>query len=209
MKLDVELTDRQVMFLKQYANVYQDERDIDYTADPLVAVRTRRLRRCTVDDNVDVTSYVIDNDFEESLSSLGEVRQILTDEECIYIDKIKEKIINYCKKYNQSFTEEELEEKVKDYIEDVIYDLEYSGEYSDEILDVEAVYFEYDYVPVAYFLTRAEAEKYIQYQGHNLTEPTVYTYYTGYNNMGDLTELKALLLEIGKTLLSRESTDEY
>lgn len=35
---------------------------------------------------------------------------------------------------------------------------------------------------VAFFLTRKGAEEYLQYQSHNLTEPYIYTFYSGYAN---------------------------
>lgn len=56
------------------------------------------------------------------------------------------------------------------------------------------------YEPVAYFLTRAEAEKYCKYQKHNLRSPRVYSRYVGYGNNGDLECLMQLLLKIGNQL---------
>ena len=58
--------------------------------------------------------------------------------------------------------------------------------------------------PAAYFLTRAEAKKYCQYQKHNLINPRVFSRYVGYSNSGDLAELMLLLRNIGETLLKGE-----
>lgn len=58
--------------------------------------------------------------------------------------------------------------------------------------------------PVAYFLTRAEAEKYCQYQKHNLNNPRVFSRCVGYSNSGDLAELMLLLRDMGETLLKGE-----
>ena len=58
--------------------------------------------------------------------------------------------------------------------------------------------------PVAYFLTREEAERYCDYQKHNLRKPRVYSRYVGYGNIGDLECLMKLLLRAGKELLESE-----
>ena len=58
--------------------------------------------------------------------------------------------------------------------------------------------------PVAYFFTREEAEKYCDYQKHNLRKPRVYSRCVGYGNNGDLECLMQLLLRAGKELLESE-----
>lgn len=62
--------------------------------------------------------------------------------------------------------------------------------------------------PVAYFLTREEAEKYCKHQKHNLRKPRVYSRYVGYGNNGDLECLMKLLLRAGKELLESEGSNE-
>ena len=58
--------------------------------------------------------------------------------------------------------------------------------------------------PVAYFLTMAEAEKYMEYQKHNLQRTRILTRHMGYSNRGDLVEFSKMLLEIGKMLNKEE-----
>lgn len=67
--------------------------------------------------------------------------------------------------------------------------------------DIKHLYIAEFYKPVAFFLTRLEAEKYCIYQKHNLKKPRVYTHHMGYANDGDLLELMALLKSMGDQLL--------
>lgn len=62
--------------------------------------------------------------------------------------------------------------------------------------------------PVAYFLTREEAFKYVNYQKHNLASPRVYTRSVGHNNGGDLACLMKLLLKMGNILIERENNQK-
>lgn len=54
-------------------------------------------------------------------------------------------------------------------------------------------YIETYYEPVAYFLTRAEAFRYTEYQSHNLRSPQVYAYAMGYANRSDFFKLRKAL----------------
>lgn len=53
---------------------------------------------------------------------------------------------------------------------------------------------------IAFFFIKEEAKKYLQYQGHNLHQPRIYTYGAGYGNEGDYIPFRDLLLHIGQTL---------
>lgn len=101
MNLGIELTEKEVYYLKQYARLFAVEREIDYTRDPIVCV----------------------------------------------------------------------EEKQK---------------------------------PIAFFLTRKEAERYCRYQGHNLKNSRVYSRYVGYGNDGDLECLMKFMRRIGSDLLAQD-----
>jgi hypothetical protein len=59
------------------------------------------------------------------------------------------------------------------------------------------------YKPVAYFFTKEEAKKYMQYQSHNLISPRIYTANAGYGNYGDYPVLQNLLLKLGKELIKK------
>lgn len=54
--------------------------------------------------------------------------------------------------------------------------------------------------PVAYFLTRKEADDYRKYQSHNLGVSRTYTRSIGYRNSGDLAVLLPLLLKMGNEI---------
>lgn len=58
--------------------------------------------------------------------------------------------------------------------------------------------------PVAYFFIREEAERYREYQKHNLGVSRVYTHNMGYSNHGDLPVFRDMLLRIGEQLNKEE-----
>ncbi|WP_026701710.1 hypothetical protein [Salibacterium aidingense] len=53
---------------------------------------------------------------------------------------------------------------------------------------------------VAFFFIRGEAEKYVQYQSHNLNDPYISTQSPGYGNNGDFPCFRELLLQMGYEL---------
>lgn len=80
----------------------------------------------------------------------------------------------------------------------IIIELDFEGD--TDLCNIKKVEVIKRYRPIAYFLTRLEAEKYCQYQKHNLSNPRVYTRYCGYGNNGDMQLLNKLLLRIGNEL---------
>ena len=86
----------------------------------------------------------------------------------------------------------------KNAIEAFCDDLEYYGQCNNKEIQKHEIIIRYR--PIAYFLTRAEADRYVKYQSHNLTKPRVYTRSCGYGNNGDLQCLYQLLLRIGRQL---------
>lgn len=170
--MDINLTEREIAFLKQYANVFRKERDEDITADPIVVVEDVR-EYVAAEGYGDETVYVWEN---ESFYSLDLLKQELLTEYSA------EKVKSYC---------EALE------CEGICREIN-AQTYSVHII----------YHPVAYFLTRIEAEKYVKKQSHNLKKPRVYTRYCGYANSGDLQCLSKLLLRMGQELNQGEEDDE-
>ena len=176
MKVTLDLTEREIEFLKQYASVYRSERDLDATADPIVMVDTMRSR--VGEEGYDDCRTVYVNCDGEEFSSLEEVRE-------------------------ETLANGEYEEDVE--WEEFVGILEDEGEQDGwRILSV----MDY-YEPVAYFLTRVEAEKYVKYQSHNLNNPRVYTRYMGYSNCGDLQALSKMLLRIGGELDNEEIVSPF
>lgn len=154
MEIKLNLTENEVGFLKQYEELYNSEREIDITAEPIVVVeRKEKIYIGDADPCCDYdTVYVLEHDYE---------------------------------------TEYDTEEEAEEYVE------EHNSK--SEILKFDVIP---TWKPVAYFLTRKEAENYCKYQKHNLGECRVYTRNVGYGNHGDLACLMNLLKSIGKQLLT-------
>ena len=164
--IKISITPKELELLKQYAEVYNSEREIDGSADPIVLVEVPQ-------------EVVVARD-----SEWDEERYFYEDE--VYTDK--DELMAQLEEDGWSESE----------MEDADFDLYNEGKTYDGRISVR--YIQIQWHPVAYFLTRAEAERYCQYQGHNLNTPRIYTAYCGYRNDGDLKHLSQLLLRIGKTL---------
>lgn len=168
--MNIQLTEREAQFLKQYAEVYESERKLDGTANPIVVVEVQQDIPTDADYGYDKVTYVWDT---ESYDDEDELEEVLKE--------------NY-------FTSEARDE--------IFAELEETGEALNG--DIRKIPVNIIWVPVAYFLTRAEAQKYCQYQKHNLKNPRVYSRYVGYGNNGDLDCLMQLLLRMGKELSESE-----
>ncbi|MGP1569253.1 MAG: hypothetical protein ACTTHM_11055 [Peptoanaerobacter stomatis] len=193
MKVEFDLSEKQIEFLKQYAMVYDDERKVDATRNPIVLVQEKEKRYVSSDCNYSDYEYglILDNC---NMCEDGYYKSI---------DDIEKEVRKY------------LNDRNIEKIDEIIYDmyLHIDGIYSyvdwqynekNVNIEVKVHYFEYYYKTKAYFLTKAEALKYTKYQGHNLTKPRIYTDFAGYNNEGDFVELSKMLLDIGKLLCNKE-----
>lgn len=172
--MNIQLTEREAQFLKQYAEVYESERKIDSTANPIVVVEAQQDIPADADYGYDKVTYIWD--------------------------------MGSC--YDEYELEEELKEndftsKERD---EIFAELEETGEALGG--SIQRVFVNILWAPAAYFLTRAEAEKYCQYQKHNLKNPRVYSRYVGYRNNGDLDCLMGLLLRMGKELSECEAQND-
>ena len=164
--MNIQLTERELHFLKQYAEVYESERDIDVTNAPIIVVEVQEEIPADIEYGYYKVTYVWDM---ESYNSEAELEEALSEND---------------------FTSEE--------INNILTELEETEEAL--IGSIRKVYVNIIYNPVAYFLTRAEAERYCQYQKHNLKNPRIYSRYIGYANNGDLSCFMGLLLRMGKEL---------
>lgn len=163
--MNIELTEKEIGFLKQYANVFRQERDFDCTADPIVMVE-------------DIEEYV-------AADGYGDKTVYALDGETYYsIDELKKALIE------NDYSEND--------ISDICDDLKEQGHCIHNEIQKYSVHI--NYRPIAYFLTRAEADKYVKYQSHNLRKPRVYTRSCGYANSGDLQCMYRLLLKMGQQL---------
>lgn len=75
---------------------------------------------------------------------------------------------------------------------------DYFGVYGLERVSV--AFESYEYKDVAFFFILEEARRYMQYQGHNLTEPRTYSYHAGYSNKGEYSHFYQLLFDLGENL---------
>ena len=163
--MNIELSEKEIEFLKQYARVYGEERGLDCTRDPIVVVEDIE-ELVAADGYGDRTVYAWE---DSTYYSIEELKKELTEN-------------GYSKREIALFCD----------------DLEYYGQCNNKEIQKHEIIIRYR--PIAYFLTRAEADRYVKYQSHNLTKPRVYTRSCGYGNSGDLQCLYKLLLRMGQQL---------
>lgn len=77
MNINIKLTDRQVKFLKQYADVYENERECDITSDPIVVVQTQERLASNPEYYYDGYAYILDH--EDSFDSLDDLFEFMDD----------------------------------------------------------------------------------------------------------------------------------
>jgi len=171
--MNIEISEQEAIFLKQYAKVYDAERELDCTRKPIVVVE-------------DEENVVTEAGYEDKI--------IYVWDESKYYNKAD--LIDDLREQND-FSDEE--------ILNIAIEMDETGEAlsgSVKVLPVQVIY-----KPIAYFLTRIEAEKYCEYQKHNLRRPRVYSRYVGYGNYGDMENLMRLLLKMGQQLNHEESEE--
>ncbi len=178
--MNVKLNDMEKAFLKQYAEVYDDEREKDGTADPVILVQN--IEKIPTELGYEDGIEYYDSNACESYDSLEELLDEHKSEHGLSDDEVKE-----------------MEES-----------LQYYGEFkTDEPynIDIRKVGYKKQYRTVAYFLTKCEAEQYLKYQGHNLHAPRVYTAYAGYDNRGEFPCIIKLLKRMGESLLAEKEVN--
>ena len=180
-ELTVTLTEKEATFLEQYATVFEKERAEDVTLNPIVAVEIER-------------DIVVPDEFGDNV---------------IYVDteadeNFKMRTIEDVKEFLEERVDDEPENYPVNYIETTLEKLRDEGVYEGENMKIEKFTITTIFEPVAYFLTRAEAERYMKYQKHNLNKPRVYTRDCGYSNAGDLQCLIKTLQKMGEQLIAEQ-----
>lgn len=196
-KIQIEITEAQEKFLKTFAEKqYPGAKDNLATVSPIHVVQTRRERVINPDyDSCDHIAYY-NTDMEMGFDSLKEMVESYYED-----DDIDFEIIPYEKCQYQDI-------KGYDEKEYHIYDEnDYCEAYGIDGSNVHKTYVGYYYETVAFFFIREEAERYMKYQGHNLTSPRVYTYGPGYSNCGDYVPFWNLLMNIGQKLNEVKGND--
>ena len=175
MKLNIEISDKQAEFLKQYAKVYEGERNIDGIADQIVIVE-KEVRIPTREGLEDGIEYVWEDIYGNEMAFET-------------IDELKEAIIE---------REEDISEKS---LLVISVNLQNEINITDSTIGRFTVnYYVRAYEVVAYFLTIEEAKKYMRYHKHNPHRARVVTKHMRNSNYDYLVECEKLLLDIGRNL---------
>lgn len=82
----------------------------------------------------------------------------------------------------------------------------YFGAYGIEAYGIDYVYKSMH--DVAFFFILNEAQRYIEYQAHNLKEPRIFSFAPGYGNEGEYRHFYELLRNIGTILLEQDSHEK-
>jgi len=187
-KLEIELTEAQKNFLKQFYEdhkVGSDKNLCTYMPIHVVEeVNYNYVPYDTIIEDYSIEGHICFYDSSDSYvyHSIDELTECWNDnvDEDYMIPKYSE-VINTTVNYVHILNEE-------DYIN--AYQIE----------NIETWYAIKNYVPIAFFFIRKEALRYMEYQSHNLNKPRVFTYGPGYSNNGEYEHFFKLLQDIGKQL---------
>lgn len=191
----IDLTERQEYFLKEFAaKHYPGSRDNVGTDRPIHLVQTRRERVVDPDyDSADKITYFVP-DWEEVYDSYQElIAAYYKDKECPI------PIVSFDEAYRANdFIDVNGEAQV------IFGEEEYLEAYGIKRDFYCKTFIGYYFETVAYFWTLDEAKRYMEYQGHNLTNPRTYTVSGGYANKGEYYDFWELLFNLG-CQLNKES----
>lgn len=192
----VSITEQQEKFLKLFAEKqYHGAPDNRCTGHPIHFVETKRYRYTPYSDEIawafdeKPLSFTSDSDYDRWFDNQVEL-----------VTEWYESRGGDCPIEIKPFDELESEEiKAVDGNDMFITDLfDYFKAYG---VRIQAIAWKEEYYEkVAPFFILEEAKRYMNYQGHNLHEPRVYTYGTGYGDQGEYVHFWDLLLTLGKQL---------
>lgn len=192
-EVTISLTEEQEKYLKLFASKhYSGSKDNLCTSQPLHLVQTRD--EVVVDpeyEDAEKELYHVD-DWQEDYDSPKELIVAFweqQDEECPI------EIVSFKEAYAQDeFMDVNGEEQV------IVFPKDYLAAYGIDEKLYNKVNIGYRYRTVATFFILDEAKKYLEYQGHNLTNPRTYTVDAGYANKGEYHHFWELLFGIGEKL---------
>ncbi|WP_179864868.1 hypothetical protein [Bacillus pseudomycoides] len=202
-KVTVELTEKQVEFLKLFSEKqYEGAEDNQYTCDALHVVQKKRNRFVPYSEDIsdyfdpDHLKFCVDEDHE----SWNDDETEAVREHYEWIDKecqieIKSFADLRCKRVIGTDREERFIMNFDDYFK----------HYGIESYDMAWV--EKEWENIAFFFIFEEAKRYQKYQAHNLGKSRIYTYSAGYDNRGDFTHFRDLLMKMGQEL-NKESNQK-
>ena len=192
-EITVSITEEQGKYLKEFsAKQCEGSKDNVGTHHPLHLVQTQ--------DEV-----VVDPDYEDAEKELYHVDDWQED-----YDSPQEMIVAYWEQQDEecpieivSFDESYSQDEFMDVTGEgqvIVFVKDYLTAYGIDEEFYCIVNIGYRYRTVATFFILDEAKKYIEYQGHNLTNPRTYTIDGGYANKGEYHHFWELLFGIGESL---------
>jgi len=205
-KLEFNLTEKQEKYLKLLAkNHYPGAEDNAHTADPIHVVEKRKYEYIPYSE--ELVDYYGDYDLvytdDESYEVwyADEVELVQEHYNNSLLEDIKMPIMSFDQMEGECVVDLDREEVCINSIDD--YFIVYG-------VDIQAIAWKKPYwEPVAYFLIREEAERYREYQSHNLGHSRVYTHHMGYSNYGDLPVFLDMLYKIGEQLNEEDFLNEF
>ncbi|WJE51132.1 hypothetical protein QRE66_17675 [Bacillus cereus] len=202
-KVTVELTEKQAEFLKLFSEKqYPGAEDNRHTCDAFHVVQKKRDRFIPYSD--DISDYF---DPDHLKFCVDEDRESWNDDETEAVREHYECIEKECPVEIKSFDDLEYKRVTGvDGEERFIASFDdYFAHYGIETFYM--AWIEKEWENVAFFFILEEAKRYQKYQSHNLGKSRVYTYSSGYDNRGDFTHFRDLLMKMGQKL-NKESQQE-
>lgn len=193
-KVNVELSENQVDFLKLLVKEHYDGADgNDCTSAPFFIVQNQTCSYADYNEDQDYEVCYIDNEGNE-WSTLEEIVEDYHSNQSIPLEERDVPYMPYCKCLNKKIV------SVYGHVWDIDGEEAYLRAYGVE-WDIKKYAKIPHYKNAALFFTRKEAERYMQYQKHNLKNPRIYIDGPGYSNEGDFEPLRNILMQLGNTLL--------
>lgn len=199
--IKLNLSKEEIDILKEYALLHCESGVGNLcTAFPTIHIVRKPIIEYSTDESKGDMIYLLSFEFKKSL-----------------IFKTLEEVINHVDEILEmhNYDDFDLTQRLRtckniDTFNDIIDELIGSDELEEDCpLKIEQLYCQTDYKEVAYFFLRSEAEKYLEYQSHNLPIGShVYTSTIGYSNKGDLPIIGNLLVKLGNEIIENESKEE-
>ncbi len=190
MNINIELTEVQEKFLKEFASKHFSGADDNLcTCNPIHCVQSERFIVVPYSNGVD--------DYEDK----GKVVFVISEDDPEEFTSSVDLIIDYFDRKDKGLNQSQMDglQEIDDYHNAEEY---FKENGIDE--EVRVLYKIPYWEDVAFFFILDQAKSYLKYQKHNLGKSRTYTKSAGYSNYGDFNPFRELLIKIG-TQLNDES----